>query len=98
MPIHGSFRFRVSCALSLSLHFHGLLLCNTVRYRSMAEKMVHGMHPTWPASILRRDHISFAEFDSSVQGWINHVRYADSWGLRSHVLAKPLIFNRSAHK
>ena len=30
--------------------------------------------------------ISFAEFDASVQGWINHVRYADSWGLRQHVL------------
>ena len=31
--------------------------------------------------------ISFAQFDASVQGWINHVRYADSWGLRAHVLA-----------
>jgi hypothetical protein len=29
--------------------------------------------------------ISFAEFDASVQGWANHVRYADSWGLRRHV-------------
>jgi RNA-directed DNA polymerase len=35
--------------------------------------------------------ISFPEFDSSVQGWINHVRYADSWGLRKHVLGKALI-------
>ena len=33
-------------------------------------------------------HISFAEFDASVQGWINHVRFADSWGLRRHVLGK----------
>ncbi len=32
-------------------------------------------------------HITFAEFDASVQGWINHVRYADTWGLRRHVLA-----------
>ncbi len=31
--------------------------------------------------------LSFAAFDASVQGWINHVRYADSWGLRRHVLA-----------
>lgn len=31
--------------------------------------------------------ISFAELDASVQGWINHVRYADSWGLREHVFA-----------
>ena len=35
--------------------------------------------------------ISFAEFDASVQGWINRVRYADSWGLRRHVL-KPFVF------
>jgi len=35
-------------------------------------------------------HISFAEFDASVQGWINHVRYADTWGLREHVLGQPL--------
>jgi hypothetical protein len=30
--------------------------------------------------------ITFAEMDASVQGWINHVRYADTWGLRSHIL------------
>jgi len=30
--------------------------------------------------------ISFTEFDAGVQGWINHVRYADSWGLRKHIL------------
>jgi retron-type reverse transcriptase len=29
--------------------------------------------------------ISFAELDASVQGWINHVRYADTWGLRHHL-------------
>lgn len=29
--------------------------------------------------------ISFAELDASIQGWINHVRYADTWGLRGHV-------------
>jgi hypothetical protein len=32
--------------------------------------------------------ISFAELDASVQGWINHVRYADSWGLRRHMFAR----------
>lgn len=31
--------------------------------------------------------ITFAELDASVQGWINHVRYADTWGLREHVFA-----------
>lgn len=29
--------------------------------------------------------ISFADLDASVQGWINHVRYADTWGLRRHL-------------
>ncbi|MCC6923145.1 MAG: hypothetical protein IT525_08775 [Nitrosomonas sp.] len=28
----------------------------------------------------------FCEFDASVQGWVNHARFADSWGLRRHVL------------
>jgi len=37
--------------------------------------------------------ISFAEFDASVQGWINHVRRADTWGLRRHLLA-PFKFPR----
>ena len=35
----------------------------------------------------RGGEISFAQFDASVQGWINHVRRADSWGLRRHMLA-----------
>lgn len=29
--------------------------------------------------------ISFGELDASVQGWINHVRYADTWGLRRYL-------------
>lgn len=32
------------------------------------------------------DRISFGELDASVKGWVNHVRYADSWGLRRHLL------------
>lgn len=31
--------------------------------------------------------ITFAELDASVQGWVNHVRYADTWGLREHLFA-----------
>jgi RNA-directed DNA polymerase len=31
--------------------------------------------------------ISFAELDASVQGWINHIRYGDTWGLREHLFA-----------
>jgi hypothetical protein len=30
--------------------------------------------------------IGFEKLDASVQGWINHVGYADSWGLRKSVL------------
>lgn len=36
--------------------------------------------------------ITFAEFDASVQGWVNHVRYANTWGLREHQLGQPLIY------
>jgi RNA-directed DNA polymerase len=32
--------------------------------------------------------ITFAELDASVQGWINHVRYADTWGLRESIFQK----------
>lgn len=39
---------------------------------------------------------SFAELDASVQGWINHVRYADTWGLREHVFASHPIPARKA--
>ena len=33
--------------------------------------------------------ISFAELDASVQGWIAHVRHADTWGLRKHMFRQP---------
>lgn len=35
--------------------------------------------------------ISFAELDASVQGWIAHVDYADTWGLRRHIFDTHLI-------
>jgi hypothetical protein len=39
--------------------------------------------------------ISFAELDASVQGWINQVRYADTWGLREHLFSQhPLPMRR----
>jgi len=41
------------------------------------------------------ERISFAEFDASIKGWVNHVRYADSWGLRRHVF-RGLCFTRRA--
>jgi len=30
--------------------------------------------------------ISFEDVTASVQGWVNHVRYADTWGLRKAIL------------
>ena len=33
----------------------------------------------------QRGEITFAELDASVKGWVNHVRYADTWGLRGHI-------------
>ena len=37
---------------------------------------------------VRYDTISFADFDASVKGWVNHVRFADTWGLRKHVFRR----------
>jgi hypothetical protein len=51
-------------------------------------KFTRRLHARWGE--YTRGQISFAEFDTSVQGWINHVRYADTWGLREHLLGKPL--------
>jgi RNA-directed DNA polymerase len=33
----------------------------------------------------RDGRLTFGELDASVQGWVEHVRHADSWGLRTHV-------------
>lgn len=30
--------------------------------------------------------VSYASLDASIQGWINHVRFGDTWGLRKNVL------------
>jgi RNA-directed DNA polymerase len=46
-----------------------------------ATRRLHSAYQRW-----QRGHISFAEFDAMVQGWINHAHYADTWGLRNHVL------------
>ncbi len=34
-----------------------------------------------------RGDIEFRRLDATVQGWVNHVRYGDSWGLRQRVLS-----------
>lgn len=34
--------------------------------------------------------LPFDKLDASIQGWINHVRYADTWGLRQSMLNFPI--------
>lgn len=57
--------------------------------RVKARKVVQGTRRlTERFDAWRSGRISFADFDASVRGWINHVRYADSWGLREHALSR----------
>ena len=35
--------------------------------------------------------LTFLELDARVQGWINHVKGADSWGIREHIFERQLI-------
>ena len=36
----------------------------------------------------RNDNLPFSKLDASIRGWINYVRYADTWGLRRSVLGE----------
>jgi len=47
-----------------------------------ARRLTHNL------DLFRAGCITFAELDASVQGWINHVRYGDTWGLRTTLLGK----------
>ena len=49
---------------------------NVLQFRRRLQKNI---------SLYRRGEITFAELDAGVQGWINHVRYGDTWGLRRHL-------------
>jgi hypothetical protein len=51
-----------------------------------ASRRLGNRYAAWQAG-----EISFAELDASVQGWINHERHADSWGLRRQVL-EPFVW------
>jgi RNA-directed DNA polymerase len=57
-------------------------------YRLVKARKVRSAHRRLRAQLAayHAGEISYAEFDASIQGWINHVRHADSWGLRRHVL------------
>ncbi|MGR9108390.1 MAG: reverse transcriptase domain-containing protein [Gammaproteobacteria bacterium] len=51
----------------------------------MARKGRRRLHDVWREYSEGR--LSFAELDTAVQAWINHVRYGDTWGLRRHIFA-----------
>ena len=73
--------------VSAGIPWLGFVVYPTHR-RVKARKVVQGTRRlTDRFDAWRSGRISFAEFDASIQGWINHVRYADSWGLREHVLS-----------
>ena len=57
---------------------------------ALADMSRHGGH----GDRAERAAARFAEFDAGVRGWVNHVRYADTWGLRRHVLGQPLPLGR----
>jgi RNA-directed DNA polymerase len=42
--------------------------------------------------------IGFEQLDASVQGWINHVRYGDTWGLREALFATHPIAPVQVHR
>ncbi len=57
--------------------------------RVKKRKVVHGKRRLGEKfDAWQRGEISFAEFDACVQGWVNHVRYADTWGLRRKMMRR----------
>jgi RNA-directed DNA polymerase len=59
---------------------------------------VYSWHPQRPHDAWCAGAVSFAEFDACVQGWINHVRHADTLGLRAHVLGRFELGGRDISK
>ena len=74
-------------------------LCNNAivfpdHRRLKGRKARHGRRRLWSKyDDYCAGRISFAELDAVVQGWVNYVRFADTWGLRRAVFeAMPLSF------
>ena len=55
---------------------------NVVRFSRRLERMI---------GLYREGGIPFAELDAGVQGWINHVLYGDTWGLRTHLFQSQAV-------
>jgi RNA-directed DNA polymerase len=61
---------------------------NVVQFQ---QRLMHNL------TLYHKERISFAELDASVQGWINHVRYGDTWGLRCHLLEQVRLSGGGKH-
>ena len=72
--------------VSMGIPWLGFVVYPT--HRCLKQRNVGGFRRrlTRNITLYRRGEISFAELDASVQGWINHVRYGDTWGLRRQLL------------
>jgi hypothetical protein len=57
-----------------------LLKARKARY---ATRHLQAQYSAW-----RQGKLSFAKLDASLQGWINHARHGDTWGLRRTVLRR----------
>ena len=82
---------------------HGIPWLGFVVYPTHRRVKARAVRSTTRRLRARLDHyragrITFGELDASVQGWINHVRYADSWRLRERVLGQGLVFRKPAPK
>jgi hypothetical protein len=55
---------------------------NVIGFTRRLEQNIH---------LFRQGRITFSELDDSVQGWINHVRYGDTWRLRERLFQKLVI-------
>ena len=38
-----------------------------------------------------QEKIELARVQAGIQGWINHARYGDTWGLRQAILSKIIL-------
>lgn len=84
MPRLGAATMKI---LSVRRDFHVYPTHRRVKARNV-RRFSQRLRVNWQAFCAGQ--ITFAEFDASVQGWINHVRYADTWGLRRHIVGQPL--------
>jgi hypothetical protein len=40
---------------------------------------------------LAAGHLTLQQLHASVRGWVNHVRYGDTWGLRRALISQPVL-------